>query len=72
LNNDAFVDISCKLRNALKSLEIPENFWLDLYEFFTFNQFAHLSAEKPPKSAPLAIPTQNPIVKPKIIKVKLN
>lgn len=32
--------------------------------FMYFTLISYLNAENPPKSAPLAIPTQNPIVKP--------
>lgn len=34
---------------------------------FLYMRFKYLRAENPPKSAPEAIPTQNPIVKPNFI-----
>lgn len=39
--------------------------------FMYFTLINHLNAENPPKSAPLAIPTQNPIVKPDVNKKSL-
>lgn len=45
----------------------PSNIWTFSFEEETTMEQTYLSALKPPNSAPLAIPTQNPIVNPYFI-----